>query len=269
MKPVRPPLLGRKPVGAGHTQALSRGLAILDALAVAPGGATLTAVAEQVSLPAPTVHRLLATLEQDRYVAQGAGGAWRVGVRAFRVGSAFLEYRNLVAVAHPMLHRLMEDTGETALLALLDGFEAIVVDQVECDALLRTSAKLGARVPLHASAAGKAMLMGMNDEDFEAALAAQPLAALGPRTLVTREALAADLATARERGCALEDEEQAAGLRALGAALRDEHGGVLAAVAVSGPVSRITPERIEALARQVRDAADDIAFALDGRTRPR
>src|SRR5690242_10329377 len=82
VKPVRPPLRGRKPVGPGHTQALSRGLAILDALAAAPGGATLTAVAERVSLPAPTVHRLLATLEQDRYVALGAGGAWRVGVRA-------------------------------------------------------------------------------------------------------------------------------------------------------------------------------------------
>jgi IclR family acetate operon transcriptional repressor len=106
--PARPAVRGRKaPAGAGHTQALSRGLALLEALAATEGGATLTAVAEKLSFPAPTAHRLLATLEQAGYVQQGPGGEWLVGVRAFRVGSAFLDHRNLVVQAYPHLKRLM------------------------------------------------------------------------------------------------------------------------------------------------------------------
>ena len=102
--------------GAAHTQALSRGLAVLDALAATEGGATLTALAHALDLPAPTAHRLLATLAEAGYVVQGDGGLWRVGVRAFRAGSAFLLHRNLVAQAYPFLQRLMDDAGETTPL---------------------------------------------------------------------------------------------------------------------------------------------------------
>jgi IclR family acetate operon transcriptional repressor len=143
-KPTRPaararPQPGRLPAratagrgGAGHTQALSRGLGVLEALAATEGGATLTALAEKLALPAPTAHRLLATLAEAGFVQQGPGGEWLVGVRAFRVGSAFLEHRNLVAQAYPHLKRLMEASGETTNLAVVDDGEAVTVEQVQC-----------------------------------------------------------------------------------------------------------------------------------------
>jgi len=250
--------------GAGHTQALSRGLALLEALAATEGGATLTAVAEALALPAPTAHRLLATLEQAGYVQQGPGGEWLVGVRAFRVGSAFLDHRNLVVHAYPHLKRLMEQSGETTNLAVIDDGEAVFVEQVQCRELMRMSTKLGARAPLHASGVGKAMLAAMPDEAVSAALAKRGLARHTARTLTDRMRLAAELVATRERGYAIDDEEHADGLRCVAAPIWDENGEAWAAISLAGPVSRITPGRLAALGRLVRATADAITLALGG-----
>jgi IclR family acetate operon transcriptional repressor len=264
-KSARVPARGHKAgSGAGHTQALSRGLALLEALAATEGGATLTAVAEQLALPSPTAHRLLATLEQAGYVQQGAGGEWLIGARAFRVGSAFLDHRNLVVQAYPHLKRLMERAGETTNLAVVDDDEAVFVEQVQCRELMRMSTKLGARAPLHASGVGKAMLAAMPAAAVETALARRGLVRHTARTLTTREALAADFAATRARGYAIDDEEHAAGLCCVAAPIFDEHGEPWAAISIAGPTSRITADRVAELGELVRSVADDITAALGG-----
>ena len=192
--PARPTKTGPNPAvappaaraaGAAHTQALSRGLAVLDALAATEGGATLTALAQALDLPAPTAHRLLATLAEAGYVTQGDGGLWRVGVRAFRAGSAFLLHRNLVAQAYPFLQRLMDDAGETTNLAVVDEGDAVFVEQVQCRELMRMNARLGARAPLHASGVGKAMLSALDPAGVRAATARRGLVRYTPHTITT------------------------------------------------------------------------------------
>jgi len=262
-RPASPRMAGNGAKGAGHTQALSRGLALLETLAATDGGATLTVLAEALALPAPTAHRLLATLEQAGFVEAGANGAWRVGVRAFRAGSAFLSHRNLVAQALPRLERLMGEAGETANLAVIEDGEAVFVAQAQCRELMRMSVKLGARGPLHASGVGKAMLAAMTEAEA-AAVAARGLRRLTPQTLTTREALAADLAATRARGYAIDDEEHAPGLRCVAAVILDENGRPWAALSLAGPTSRLTPERVAKLGRLVREAARDATLALGG-----
>jgi len=261
-KPARVAPRGRG--GAGHTQALSRGLAVLEALAATEGGATLTTLAERLALPAPTAHRLLAMLAEAGYVQQGPGGEWLVGVRAFRVGSAFLDHRNLVAQAYPFLKRLMEQSGETTNLAVMDGGEAVTVEQVPCRELMRMSTKLGARSPLHASGVGKAMLAAMDDAAVAGALAKRGLTRHTERTITSRDALSAELAATRERGYAVDAEEHAAGMCCVAAAIWDEHGQPWAAISLAGPTSRIGPARITQLGRLVCETAADLTNALGG-----
>lgn len=249
---------------AGHTQALSRGLAVLEALAATDAGATLTAVAAALDMPAPTAHRLLATLEAAGFVRAGPKGEWQVGVRAFRTGVAFLAHRNLVVQAFPHLRELMDRGGETANLAVMENGEAVFVEQVQCRELMRMSVKLGARAPLHASGVGKAMLAVLDERALAAALGRRELARFTPRTLTSLATLAADLAGARERGYAIDDEEHAAGLRCVAAAVPDEHGLPWGAVSLAGPVTRMTPERIRTLGALVRATAEDLTQALGG-----
>ncbi|MFO1323744.1 MAG: IclR family transcriptional regulator C-terminal domain-containing protein [Burkholderiales bacterium] len=252
-------------IGAGHTQALSRGLSLLEALAATDAGATLTTLADRLKMPAPTAHRLLATLEAGGFVQAGANGEWRIGVRAFRIGSAFLAHRNLVVHAYPYLMDLMDRSGETANLAVMESGEAVFVEQVQCRELMRMSAKLGARAPLHASGVGKAMLAAMDERQVAAALGRRELARHTPRTIVTHAALARELAATRSRGYAIDDEEHAAGLRCVAATVVDENGQPWAAVSLAGPTARMTPERIPALGALVRTTARELTTMLGGR----
>ena len=98
-----PPRRGRTPqnpagTSTGQVQSLTRGLSILEVLAKAEGGLTLTDVTQRVGLPASTTHRLLATLEKTGYVVQaGELGLWYVGLQAFAVGSA----SSAIAISSP------------------------------------------------------------------------------------------------------------------------------------------------------------------------
>ena len=237
---------------------------MLAELAATDGGATLTTLAARCGLPAPTVHRLLATFEAAGYVQSGTNGEWLVGLAAFQVGSAFLHHRNLVVHVFPYLKHLMEQSGETANLAVMDTGEAVFVEQVQCRELMRMSAKLGARAPLHASGVGKAMLAAMDERAAAALLGRHGLARFTPRTFTARDALAGELAATRARGYAVDDEEHALGLRCVAAALRDEQGEVWAALSLAGPTSRLTLERVPNLGGLVREIAHEVTRALGG-----
>src|ERR1043166_3050117 len=239
-----PPPRGRAPRRPGaptcHVQSLTRGLSILDALAKSAAGLTLTDVAQRVELPPSTTHRLLSTLEKMGYVHQaGDLGLWFIGLQAFRVGTTFLDSRDFVAESHAYMHRLMEQAGETSNLAILDGTEAVFVAQVQCHEMMRTLVKLGSRVPLHASGAGKALFAALSDEQIGALMTVKGLPAHPRNTVVAAETMWARLRVIRQRGYSFDDEEHARSTRCVGAAIYDEHSEPLGAISIAGPSSRM------------------------------
>jgi IclR family acetate operon transcriptional repressor len=262
-----PPRSDAAALATGHAQALSRGLVLLEALAATEAGATLTALATSLDLPAPTAHRLLAALENAGFARQDAHGVWRIGVRAFRVGSAFLEHRNLAAEVLPHLARLMEQSGETANLAVPSDGEVVFIAQVQCRELMRMSVKLGARAPLHASGAGKAMLAAMDAQAVAREIGRKGLARYTERTIVDRAALQQELDATRARGYAIDGEEHAPGLTCVAAPILDENGQPWAALSLAGPTSRLPRERVAALGSLVAETARAATAALGGRPR--
>lgn len=248
-----------------QVQSLVRALAILNRLAAADDGVTLTEVAQQVGLSASTAHRLLTTLEQERYVHFDAERRlWSVGVQSFVAGSAFLKTRSLVGTARSHMRRLMEESEETVNLAVEDEFEAIYLSQVECRQMMRAFARPGGRVPLHCSSVGKALLSAMPDASLAKMLHRQGLPRLTVKTLITTAALRDDLALARDRGYAIDDEEHAVGLRCIAAVIFNESADPIAALSLSGPMARIPDERIPLLGDLVRRRADAITSQLGG-----
>ncbi len=266
-----PPRRGRTPqnpagTSTGQVQSLTRGLSILEALARAEGGLTLTDVSQRVTLPASTTHRLLATLEKTGYVYQaGDLGLWYVGLQAFTVGSSFLANRDFVAQSHPYMRRLMEQAGETANLAILDGTEAVFIDQVQCRETMRTIVKLGSRVPLHASGVGKAIFATLLDEEIDAILKVKGLPRITPHTITVPETMWAALRVIRQRGFSFDDEEHLPGTRCVAAPIYNEHAEVLGAISLAGPVSRLPDARIKLLGPVVAHIAEDITKKLGGR----
>lgn len=250
----------------GAVQSLSRGLALLERLAEAGRGVALTELAQQVGLAASTAHRLLNTLEQGGFVTQEPElGLWHIGVKAFAVGNAYLDSRDVVAQARPYLRRLMEQVGETVNLAIEDEGEVVYLAQVECREMMRMLARLGSRAPIHASGAGKAMMAWMEESRVNAFLHRHGLARLTPHTLDTPTKLHADLDICRRRGYAYDLDEHAIGLRCVASAIFNEHGEPIAALSISGPRARIPDERLPELGALAARTAAEITRVIGGR----
>ncbi|HEV8553083.1 MAG TPA: IclR family transcriptional regulator C-terminal domain-containing protein [Casimicrobiaceae bacterium] len=265
-----PPRRGRAPskpgAPAGHVQSLTRGLSILEALGKSGAGLTLTDVAQRVQLPPSTTHRFLSTLERMGYVYQaGDLGLWYVGLQAFTVGTTFLANRDFVAQSHASMHRLMEQAGETANLAILDGTEAVFIAQVQCHEMMRTLVKLGSRVPLHASGVGKAIFAALPNEQIDAILKVRGLPRITENTIVVPETMWAALRVIRQRGYSFDDEEHARSTRCVGAAIYDEHAEPLGAISIAGPSTRLADERIRQLGPIVAHIAEELTRHLGGR----
>jgi len=260
-----PPTRAGAQSGSGQVQSLTRGLRLLTALAEAGDGATLTDLALQVGLAPSTTHRLLNTLEKEAFVHQDTGqGRWFVSVKAFQVGNAFLNTRDIVARARPHLQELMEASGETVNLAVPDQGEAVMMAQVQCHEMMRMLVPLGSRAPMHASGVGKALLAAMSNSEVNRIIEQRGLSSYTDSTMDSPERLMIELNAVREAGWAYDNEEHAVGLRCVAAPIYDEHGLPVAAISVSGPRSRVSNEQVAELGSIVSRAAASITRAIGG-----
>lgn len=266
-KPRATPAAAPAAVG-GQVQSLTRGLRLLELIAESQGSVALTELAQQAGLPNSTTHRLLTTLQQQGFVQQtGELGFWTMGAHAFVVGSSFLQSRNLLAIVHPVLRELMMEAGETVNLAVLDlsDYQAVIIDQVQCTQLMRMSAPIGGKLPMHASGAGKAFLAHLSDTQITALLHQKGLHCYTPKTLMSPHSLKENLALIRKTGYSHDDEEHALGLRCVAAPIYDEHGEPFAAISIYGPLARMTDDRITELGALVIRAARRVTQAYSGR----
>jgi IclR family acetate operon transcriptional repressor len=248
-------------------QSLVRATSLLNWLAQCPEGTSLSIAAQQTGLPVATAHRILTTLQQERYARFDAERrSWFVGVQAFVTGNAFARHHGLVEMARPRMWALMEEIGETVDLATEDGGEALYLVQIEGRQGMRVIARPGARVPLHCSAIGKALLSAMTEERVTRILTKRVKTRLTPKTLIELEALQEDLRQCRRRGYAIDDQEHSFGVKSVASVIYNEYAEPFGAISVSGPALRIPDQRVPLLGTLVREAAFSITAALGGQT---
>lgn len=250
---------------SGGVQSLTRGLTLLEKLAETEGGITLTEISHRVNLPPSTAHRLLNTLADMGFVYQAKdSGLWYVGLKTYRVGCAFVSNRDFVGESHAYLRKLMEASGETANLSILDGTYACFIAQVQCHEVMRMLVRLGSRIPAHASGSGKAMLSALPEDELAIVLRDSHLVQLTTKTITDPDKLRQQFAAIRARGYSYDDEENAMGLRCVAAPIYDEFAEPLGAISLAGPIARLTDERILKLGPLVAHTAREITEKLGG-----
>ncbi len=258
---------GRKPgdhAAPSSVQVLDRALNML-AIVSARDGALLTDIAEATAMAPSTTHRLLTSLASHGMVAADPEtGQWTIGVKAFEIGNGFLRQRKLGTIGRPFLKRLMQDSGETANLAIEDEGDVVFISQVESHAPMRAFFRPGRRGPMHASGIGKAILAARPDREIDALLGRRKLGRFTDKTLDTQAALHADLEAIRARGWSIDDEEHTIGMRCIAAPIFNEYGEAVAGLSISGPAVRLPYERVEELGAKVRAAADAMTAASGG-----
>lgn len=246
-------------------QSVERTFDILEALATAEDDLSLSQLCERLDLPLGTVHRLLGTLVSRGYAAQDRatrhyGPGPRLLEMAARAGTS--RRFQLDQIARPILQELTAATAETSNLLLLRGDEGVYSAQVPSPHMVRMFTEVGQRVPLYCTGAGKAILAGLPPDALERYLAITPLQRFTQQTLTSPESLRAAIGAARLQGFALDDEEREPNVCCVAAPIFDRHGACLGAVSISGPSSRLSRSRAEALGPQVRAAADRCSRAL-------
>lgn len=254
-----------KPTGAPLNRSVQRVATLLKALASQPDGMVLAELSAAAGLPESTTWRLLATLIDEGLVERATDGSGRylMGLETFRLGSAVLHRLGIGQNVLTFLEELSADTGETVNLGALHEFHVLYLQKVESHHILRASLTVGsATVPAHCSANGKMLLAHLTTNRLNALLDASELVALGPNTITDRAMLLEELAHIRERGYAVDNMEFGPDIRAVAAPIRDHTGGVIAAVAVAAPSTRVSLDDAHALAPAVMDTAKRISHKL-------
>lgn len=201
-------------------------------------GGRVTELAAELDLAKSTVHRHLSTLAQRGYVVND-GGHYRVGSRFVRISEYVRNRRQAYVLAKDLVRELADETGERAQFMVEEHGHAVYIHQATGSHAVKTDSGVGKWGPLHASAAGKAILSEMPAERVDEVVETRGLEAFTEHTITDREALAEELAAIRERQYSYNNQEYIEGLRAVGVPVSKASGETIGAFSVAGPSHRL------------------------------
>lgn len=220
---------------SGGVQSVERVFELLELITSAREEVSLSELAEAASLPLPTIHRLLRTLVSLGYVRQLPNRRYGLGPRLIRMGE--VASGQLGAWARPHLASVVEQLGETANMAILDGDMATYVAQVPSAHSMRMFTEVGRRVHTHASGVGKAMLAQLDDTQVRGIVTRAGMPTPTEYSIADVDSLLEDLSRIRDRGYSIDDNEQEIGVRCFAVAVPGMPS--LTAISVSGPLTRV------------------------------
>jgi IclR family acetate operon transcriptional repressor len=251
-------------------QSLDRAFLLLELMADADGEVAISQLATDSGLAVSTIHRLVRTLVTRGYVRQLPSRRYVLGPRLIHLGES--SSRTLGTWARPHLGELVDATGETANLAMLDGDRVVYVAQVPSRHSMRMFTEVGRRVHLHCTGVGKALLAQLPAATARELLVRGGMPRRTPLTVTDPDEMMARLPQIAAQGYALDDGEQEIGVRCV--AVPVPGGPLMTAISVSGPEGRVPMESVPGIVGQLQAAAaalaaelrEDGARALSGRS---
>jgi len=211
-------------------------------------GATMTAVVDQVPLSKSTVYNHLATLERLEYVTRREG-EYYLSFRFLDHGGYALSRDSRLQIVEPKIREIADKTGELCQFVMEEHGRGVIIFREIGESAVETRTRLGSRLYLHHTTAGKAILSHLLEGRVEEILAQHGLPEKTSKTITDPEVLRDELARIEKRGYASDKEEHIEGLHAVGVPVLD-NDGVFGAISVAGPSHRMSNES------QERETAD-------------
>ncbi|WP_394743195.1 IclR family transcriptional regulator [Natronococcus roseus] len=208
------------------------------------GAATLSEVSEDLELPVSTSHIHLTTLVENGYVVKD-DGKYRCSFRFLQTGGEMRDRMTLYQAAKPEVDDLRELSGEHANVTVEENGYSVQLYKSESPESIDDNAALGHHLYLHSTATGKAILSTLSEEEVDAIIEKRGLPEQTSNTITERAALFEELETIRDQGYSVNRGEHFPGVCAIGTAITSKPDDVIGAISISGPLSRMEPERIE------------------------
>lgn len=239
-------------------QSLERAMRTLETIAAHGGVLGVSQIAAHSGLAVPTIHRIVRTLVDLGYLRQEPSRQYALGPRLLLLADSSSSI--LAATARPHLSRLVDELGETANLAMLDGGHVAYVAQVPSKHSMRMFTEVGKRVMPHCTAVGKALLARVPEDQVRALLARNGMLRRTESTITDADAFIAELSLIADRGWAVDDGEQEVGVRCVAVAVVGSP--VTLAVSISGPAPRMTAEFVDRAVPLLQEVSAGLAADL-------
>lgn len=244
-------------------QSLERAFDILELLGAEQYGYNLIQISEKLNLPKSTAHRLIGVLIQREFVRKSEDtGRYRLGPGFIALCSNYLNNLELKTESSPAMDELSVTTGNVVFLAIRQDDKMVYVDSKEQINSLRKYAIVGQRKPLYCTSLGKALLMGLHDEEIRTLLVHETFERRGPNTHTNIESLLQDIRECRRRGWSLDDQEAEPAINCVAAPIHDYRGQVIAAVSTSWVLAQHPEMRPETMAVLVKRCASIISYNM-------
>jgi DNA-binding IclR family transcriptional regulator len=218
----------------------------------------ITDVSERLGVGVSTAHRLMAALAYRGFVRQDPESrAYEAGPALIATGFATVGRLDIRSILKPSMESVCASLGETIQLMELVGSKVRFIGSVESARTLRTTSRIGVMLPAHCSSGGKALLAELTSAQLDALYPDDEIPPETSRSISTREELDTELESVRQRGFATAEGEGEVDVAAVGVVLRDAAGRIPAAIAASGPRSRVNRSSIPRFARELRQVASE------------
>lgn len=244
-----------------HSKAIGRALQVMDYFSDEATSLSLTELSSLSGFPESSLFRVLTTLENHRYLQRNPDGSYRLAPKVL-FGTLYDHAEQIKEKARPFLQQLNHRFDETVSLAFLFGDKVQVVDVVEAFQAIRAVNVVGRVLPPHCSSLAKAITAFQSPERIDRIIQVYGLPPHTERTITDRFALLGEYQQIRRQGWSKEIEESAPGRCCYGAPLMDSQGRCIAAISVSCPAIRITPEREAEIIQELVQVAREASRAI-------
>jgi DNA-binding IclR family transcriptional regulator len=246
-------------------RSVDRALDVLYLLAHRSAPVTAKEIAAELDLPKSTTHHLLNVMAERNFVSYLPDQReWALGVAAFEVGSAFARSGQLVVHAQRFMPALAGSTGATAHLAVLQGTDVVYLEKREpLDHAVRLVTDVGARLPAHLTAVGRALLSRLDADSLDnlyEVYSWKSRTGVGPSSLAELREI---LAVVQADGYAVEHSTTTSGIDCVAAPILTRSGTAVAALGIAYlAVTKSEQERTDAI-RVVVDLSSKFSASLD------
>jgi DNA-binding IclR family transcriptional regulator len=220
------------------TAAFQKFMRVVQVVSDQPHKLTIGTLAKTLALPRPTTHRIVEALLAEGMLISDHLDRLGLGPRLVSLAWRSLETSDIRTIAQPWLKQLRDALDETVHLAVRSGFDMVYIDKLEANRTVRMASRIGTRVSLYSSSVGKAWLAAQPVSVLDGLLEQLDLQPFTELTRVTREAIHTEITITRQRGYAIDDQENELDICCYGRAILDDRHQVVGCISVSMPTYR-------------------------------
>lgn len=247
-------------------QSVLKALSLLTLFSEGETDLTLSELAERSKLPKPTVFRLLSSLEHMGFVSKSKYSdqdvRYRLGLKLLELGGIVADQLELRHIALPFMKKLQSDINETVHLVIREGNEAIYIEKVESNHALRLYTRVGRRSQLSLGSGPQLLLAFLPKTDQEKIISQMSFRKFTENTILSKDELMKKIEIIRKQGFSLSYGEQDEGTLGISYPVYNRNAEVVAALSVSGPVSRLSGSHREYAQLKTEEVAKDISLEL-------